>query len=85
MARACLQVAVTDQTMAFSSKGRCYENGKPVCNEIRGQIIDCILEEGGDRTTGYFPLNWKWLGGKFDVEGSTAKRIWKNFCTNRFE
>ena len=35
--------------MAFSKKGRFYERGKGLSEELKGQIIDKILETGGDR------------------------------------
>lgn len=67
--------------VSFSKKGRYFEKGKPVCQEIRGQIIDCILENGSDRFSGHFPGEWKQLGQHFAVEGSTVKRIWEKFVT----
>ena len=35
--------------------------------ELKGQIIDKILEAGGDRILGYFPAKWTKLGDKFGV------------------
>ena len=41
--------------MAFNKKGRFYEKGKCLSEELKGQIVDKILETGGDRFSGYFP------------------------------
>ena len=41
--------------MAFNKEGWFYERGKGPSEELKGQIIDKILETGGDRILGYFP------------------------------
>ena len=61
--------------MAFNKKGRFYERGKSLSEELKGQIIDKILESGGDRISGYFPEKWTELGDKFGVSGKTAKNV----------
>ena len=68
--------------MAFNKKGRCYERGKGLSEELKGQIIDKILETGGDRTSGYFPAKWTDLGDKFGVSGKTAKTVWEKFVND---
>jgi len=55
--------------MAFNKKGRFYEREKGLSEELKGQIIDKILETGGDRILGYFPAKWTELGDKFGVSG----------------
>lgn len=51
--------------MAFNKKGRFYERGNGLSEELKGKIIDKILETSGDRTSGYFPAKWMELGDKF--------------------
>ena len=42
--------------MAFNKEGCFYERGKEdPSEELKGQIMDKILETGGDRILGYFP------------------------------
>ncbi|XP_044174449.1 uncharacterized protein LOC122958075 [Acropora millepora] len=65
--------------MAFNKKGRFYEKGKCLSEELKGQIVDKILETGGDRFSGYFPGEWIALGDKFGVSGKTAKSVWQKF------
>lgn len=55
--------------MAFNKKGRFYERGKGLSEELKGQII---LETGGDRISGYFPAKRTELGDKFGISGKTA-------------
>ena len=51
----------------FNKEGWFYERGKGPSEELKGQIIDKILEPGGDRILGYFPAKWTKLGDKFGV------------------
>ena len=69
---------------SLHSQGRFYERGKGLAEELKGQIIDKILETGGDRLSGYFPAKWIELGDKFGVSEKTVKNTWKKFvhhCT----
>ena len=65
--------------MAFNKKGRFYEKGKCLSEDLKGHIVDKILETGGDRFSGYFPGKWTELGDKFGVSGKTAKSVWQKF------
>ena len=38
---------------------------KGLSEELKGQVIDKILETGGDRISGYFPVKWTELSDKF--------------------
>ena len=40
--------------MAFNSKGRFFQRGKCLEENVRGDIIDDILKAGGDSDTGIF-------------------------------
>ena len=53
--------------MAFNKEGWFYEGGKGPSEELKEQIIDKILETGGDGILGYFPAKWTKLGDKFGV------------------
>jgi len=66
---------------AFNKKEKFYERRKGLSEELKGQIIDKILETGGDRISGYFPANWTELANKFHhgVSGKTAKNVWQKF------
>jgi len=68
--------------MAFNKKRRFYIRGKGLSEELKGQIIDKILEIGGDRISGYFPAKWMELGDKFGVSGKTAKNVWQKFVND---
>lgn len=68
--------------MSFNKKGRFYERGKSLSEELKGQLIDKILETGGDRTSGYFPATWTEIGDKFGVSGKTAKDVWQKFVND---
>ena len=53
--------------MAFNKKGRFYERGKGLSEELKGQIIDKILETGyagSYKISGYFPAKWTELDDK---------------------
>ena len=40
----------------FNIQGRFHHRRKSLSAEIRGDIIDSVLEAGGESTNGYFPL-----------------------------
>ena len=71
--------------MAHMTKtGRVYERGRTLNNDLRRNIIQDIVENGGDFVTVIFPkLLWK-------IEKNTTrlKKIWKEFCesgTTKFQ
>lgn len=66
----------------FNKKGRFYQRGKALSGELKGQIIDKILETGGDRISGYFPGKRTELGDKLGVSGKTAKDVWQKFVND---
>ncbi len=65
----------------FSQRGRFNHHGKSLSSELKGEIIDSILEAGGDSTTGYFPGKWDNIGTKHKVYGKTVKDIWHRFVS----
>ena len=48
--------------MAFNSKGRFFQRGKCLEENVRGDIIDDILNAGGDSDTGIFDGHWTTIG-----------------------
>ena len=56
----------------FNIQGRFHHRGKSLSAEIRGDIIDSVLEAGGDSTNGYFPGKWEDIGTKHKVYGKTG-------------
>ena len=38
--------------------GRSYRNGVALSDDMRTWVIDEIIKEGGDRTTGYIPVTY---------------------------
>ena len=65
----------------FNKKGRFHYRGKSLSSELKGEIIDSILEAGGDSTTGYFPGKWDHIGIKYKVYGKTVKDLWQTFVS----
>ena len=59
--------------MSNSTREGGFSKGeKGLSEELKGQVIDKILETGGDRISGDFPVKWTELGDKFGVSGKTA-------------
>lgn len=65
--------------MSYNQKGRFYKHGKSLEECVKGEIIDSVLEAGGDRMTGFFSGMWKDIGDKHSVHGKTVKEIWERF------
>ena len=61
--------------MAFSvnSKGRTFISGKPINDSLRGSIIDTIIADGGDASSGFFP-------GTFTDVANRKARTTKSEC-----
>ena len=65
-----------------NSKGRTFFNGYALSNELRTAIIDEIVSNGDDMSTGFFPSNFEDVSRKLKVKGSTVRDIWRNFVTS---
>lgn len=64
--------------MSLNQRGRFYKCGKSQeC--VKREIVDSVLEAGGDSMTGFFSGYWKDIGDKHKVHGKTAKQIWTTF------
>ena len=72
--------------MQANAFGRTYSQGKALNKDLRSLIVDVILSEGGDVTTGYYPGNFRDIERRFKVTAGVPKRVWNNFCrTERLE
>lgn len=60
--------------------GRTYSQGKALDKELRSLIVDTILFEGGDVTTGYYTGSFRAIERRFKVTAGVPKRVWNNFC-----
>ena len=49
---------------------------------LRDDIFDDVLKNGGDSETGYFPGCWVTIGAKHRVYGKIVKDVWEKFVTN---
>ena len=67
-------------TPTFNKFGRVYERGKAISQDIKNNIIQDIVEKGGDITTGYFPGRFAEVALKHRVKADTVRKIWKCFC-----
>ena len=66
--------------MIVSRKGRSYERGKAVGVELRKSVIDWIVKEGGDLTTGNFPGSFTNVAKHFSLSVSFVSKLWKQCC-----
>ena len=64
--------------LAFNKKGRFYESGKGLREELKGLVSAKILKTGGDRMLRYFPTKWTELGDKFGVSKRPLKTYGKS-------
>ena len=76
-----LLTRVCKQLSMFNKKGFHYR-GKSLSSELKGEIIDSVLEAGGDSTTEYFPGKWDHIGTKYKVYSKTVKDLWQTFVSN---
>jgi len=75
--------------MAHMTKARrVYELGKALNEDLRRNIIQDIVEKGGDFVTGFFPGSFSEIALKNRTKYDTVKKIWKQFCefgTTKFQ
>ena len=64
--------------MSLSKMGCTFFPG--MGDHLRRAIIDEIVQNGGDYSSGYFMGNFSDVGRNFNVSGKTVKNIWVNFC-----
>ena len=55
--------------------GRMYERGKAISEDLKTNIIQDIVEQGGDITTGYFPASLTNVALKHRVKTDTVRKV----------
>ena len=63
----------------FNKYGRLYERGKAIDTDLKRNIIQDIIKQGGDLATGYFPGSFMAVAQKYKVKVDTVRKIWKCF------
>ena len=63
----------------MSRAGRVYERGKALNEDLRRNIIQDVVEKGGDLVTGYFPGSFSEIALKNRTTYNTVRKIWKQF------
>ena len=69
-------------TFKVNQFGRSYKSGQSLSEELRRQVIEKILAEGGDRFTGFIPTTYAYLSRELKLALNTVKSIWRTFCQN---
>ena len=59
---------------------RTYRTGIALDQDMRSLIIDRILQEGGDRVTGYIPRSFPYFSEELKLSVNTITKIWRKFC-----
>lgn len=65
---------------SINKQGRSHIRGKSVDDSLRCVIIDSILAEGGDPTSGYFGGHFKEVTDRYRVTSQFVSKLWKTFC-----
>ena len=61
--------------------GRTYCTGIALDQDMRSLIIDRILQEGGDRVTGYIPRSFRYFSEELKpLSVNTITKIWRKLC-----
>ena len=60
--------------------GRSYHSGKSLSSDLRTQVIDTIIAEGGDRATGFIPVTYAQLSKELRLSLNAVKNIWRRYC-----
>ena len=71
--------------MPLNNRGRTFESGKALSNDLRRCLKDEIVSTGGNTITGYFPGTYEAVATKFRVARSVVRKVWKNFCNDNIE
>lgn len=64
----------------MSRAGRVNKRGKVLNEDLRRNIIQNVVEKGGDLVTGYFPGSFSEIAQKNRTTCNTAKKTLKQFC-----
>ena len=60
--------------------GRRYRTGVALDQDMRTLIIHRILQEGGDRVTGYIPRSFRYFSEELRLSVNTITNIRRQFC-----
>ena len=66
-----------------NSLGRSYISGKPLSKGFRSAIVDIIINEGGDPSTGEFHGTYSCVARAVGVDHVTVSKIWKQVCVKQ--
>ena len=65
----------------LSSKGRTFVKGRAISPNIHTSIVDEIVRNGGDTTTGYFPGRFSDVANSFKVSRCCVENVWRRLHT----
>ena len=68
------------ETKKVNKFGRSFSPGVALDQDLRNLIVDTIIKEGGDRTTGYIPCTLAKVSLQLCVSSKTIKSVWYRFC-----
>jgi len=68
------------EALKVNKFGRTFHPGMALGTEMRALIIDRIVEEGGDRRTGFIPRPFKYFAEELRIHVNTVKSVWRKFC-----
>ena len=57
-----------------------HKRGKAISEDLKTNIFQDIVEQGGDLTTGYFFGSVRNVALKHRVKTDTVREVWKCFC-----
>ena len=74
----------------MSWAGRVYERSKAFNEDLGRNIIQDVVEKGGDLVPGYFPGSFSEIALKNRTTYNTVRKIWKQFfetgtCSTHYE
>ena len=67
--------------MKVNKHGHAYKRGKAISDEVRSMIMDEIVKNGGNTTTGFIPGSLECIAKKFRLKIDTVKKVRKRFYT----
>ena len=68
------------EALKVNKFGRTYRTGIALDQDMRSLIIHGILQEGGDRVTGYIPRSFRYFSEELKLSLNTITKIWRKFC-----
>ena len=68
------------EALKVNKFGRIYRTGIALDQDMRSLIIERILQEGGDRVTGYIPRSFRYFSEELKLSVNTITKIWRKFC-----